>query len=196
MSARTEQAPLTSAKTHPNHSKTAQNSKSIYITAFQIMNTRKGKFLTPAGTILLLIRVSIQYPLISRRFFTAELAIVSTVSMGLWEAVAAHFHHHPAHTKYVTCYLTPRAATSIVCAQLSEGHCCQRTSRERSTGPALFRIPHKGRSVLSSMALRSVTGLLCFAWGLSSNSSKRNIFPIKTTTEIRCQFCSLLGQHV
>lgn len=106
----TQQVPLSSAKTHLNHSKTAQNSKSIYITTFQMRNTRKGKLLTATGTILLLIRISIQHPLIFLRFFTAELAIVSTVSMGLWEAAAAHFHHHPTHTKYVTCYLTTLAA--------------------------------------------------------------------------------------
>lgn len=142
----TQQVPLTSAKTHLNHSKTAQKSKSTYITAFQMMNTKKRKRLTP---ILLLMRVSIQHPLIFLRFFTIELAIASTVSMGLWEAVAAHFHHHPTHTKYVTRYLTTQAATSVTCAQLSEGHCGQRTLQERSTGLALFRIPHKGRSMLS-----------------------------------------------
>lgn len=111
----TQQGPLTSAKTHLNHSKTAQNSKSTYITAFQVMNTKKGKLLTP---ILLLMRVSIQHPLVFLRFFTAELAIVSTVSMGLWEAAAAHFHHHPTHTKYVPRSLTTQAATSIICAAL------------------------------------------------------------------------------
>lgn len=90
-----------------------------------MMNTRKGKLLTPTGTVLLSMRVSIQHPLVILRFFTADLARVSTVSMGLWEAVAAHFHHHPTHTKYVTRYLTTQAATSIICAQLSEGHCGQ-----------------------------------------------------------------------
>lgn len=90
-----------------------------------MMNTRKGKLLTPTETILLLMRVSIQYPLVFLRFFTAELAIVSTVSTGLWEAVAAHFHHHATHTKYVTRCLTTPAATSIICAELSEGHCGQ-----------------------------------------------------------------------
>lgn len=147
--------------------------------SFSKYEYQKGYSSQQKGTILLLMKVSIQHLLIFLRFFTAELAIVSTVSMGLWEAVAAHFHHHPTHTKYVTRYLTTQAATSIICAQLSEGHCCQWMLRERSTGPALFRIPHKGRSMPSSMALGSTTGLLCFAGGVEQQQQQEEYFPFQ-----------------
>lgn len=55
----TQQVLLTSGKSHLNWSKTEQNWKHICITAFQTTDTRKGKLLSPKGTILLLMSVSI-----------------------------------------------------------------------------------------------------------------------------------------